>query len=73
MDRGNYNPADINSSYMLNDLANAGNLNTCGNFGKKKSGITSNSLVLSTTNEQNMYMLLPPEMRNNIQDINRQN
>lgn len=73
MDKGNYSPADINSSYMLNDLSTSGNLNTFCNIGKKKSGIASNSLVLLTTNEQNMYMLLPPEMRNNIQNINRQN
>jgi hypothetical protein len=71
MDRGNYSPADINSSYMLNDLANAGKLNTFCNFGKKKSGIASNALVLPTTNDENMYMLLPQGMRNNIQDINR--
>jgi hypothetical protein len=71
MDRGNNKPADINSSYMLNDLANAGNLNTFYNFGKKKSGIASNALVLPTTNDGNMYMLLPQEMRNDIHYINR--
>jgi hypothetical protein len=73
MDRGNYKPADINSSYMLNDLAKAENLNTFYNFGKKKSGITSNTLVLPTTNNENMYMLLPQGMRNDIHYINRQN
>jgi|LakMenEpi03Aug12_release.lakeMendotaPanAssembly.Ray.scaffolds.fasta_scaffold891543_1 hypothetical protein len=63
MDKGNYKPVDINSSYMLNDLANAGNLNTFCNFGKKKSGIASNALVLPTTNDENMYMLLPQGMK----------
>jgi hypothetical protein len=77
MDRGKYNPADIRTLYTLNNLSNDQNiciLNTYETFGNKKSSIASNALV---SNDPNMYMLLPPEMRNNVQpvlpDINGEN
>jgi len=61
MDRGNIAPYSFIPGEAYISL-----LNTYETFGKKKSSIASNAMV---TNDPNMYMLLPPEMRNNVQPV----
>lgn len=75
MDRGNIAPAPVSMTmYNPNDLQTISNsniylLNTYHTFGKKKSYIASNAFDLTSRENlgQDMFMLLPPEMRNNVQ------
>ena len=84
MDRGNIAPAPVSlTTYELNALTDSMTngslylLNTYNTFGKKKPCIASNAFELTSheyqnqgqTQGQDMYMLLPPEMRNNVQPV----